>query len=38
MLTLDGQTTTVAPSVEAVVDEATRIMMFGMAPRPAPAR
>lgn len=33
MLTLDGQTTTVAPTVEAVVEEATRIMMFGMAPR-----
>jgi AcrR family transcriptional regulator len=31
MLTLDGQTTSVAPSVEAVVEEATRIMMFGMA-------
>jgi hypothetical protein len=33
MLTLDGQTATVAPSVEALVEEATRIMMFGMAPR-----
>lgn len=31
MLTLDGQTTTVAPSVDALVEEATRIMMFGMA-------
>jgi AcrR family transcriptional regulator len=35
MLTLDGQTTTVAPDVDALVEEATRIMMFGMAPRPA---
>ena len=33
-LTLDGQTETVAPSVDAVVDEATRLLMFGMA-RPA---
>ena len=33
MLTLDGQTTSVAPSVDAIVEEATRIMMFGMAAR-----
>ena len=33
MLTLDGQTTSVSPSVDAVVEEATRIMMFGMAAR-----
>jgi AcrR family transcriptional regulator len=31
MLTLDGQTGGVAPSVDALVEEATRIMMFGMA-------
>ena len=30
-LTLDGQTETVAPSVDAVVDESTRLLMFGMA-------
>ena len=34
MLTLDGQTTTVASSVDALVEESTRIMMFGLAPRP----
>jgi AcrR family transcriptional regulator len=34
MLTLDGQTGSVAPSVDAVVEEATRMMMFGMAKRP----
>lgn len=34
MLSLDGQTAGVAPSLEAVVEEAARIMMFGMAPRP----
>ena len=33
MLTLDGQTAGVAPSVDALVEEATRIMMFGLAPR-----
>ena len=33
MLTLDGQTTSVAPSVDVIVEEATRIMMFGMAGR-----
>jgi AcrR family transcriptional regulator len=33
MLTLDGQTTSVGPSVDAIVEEATRIMMFGMAAR-----
>jgi len=33
MLTLDGQTRGVAPSVEALLEEATRIMMFGMAGR-----
>ena len=32
-LTLDGQTAGVAPSVDALVEEATRIMMFGMAAR-----
>lgn len=36
MLTLDGQATSVAPDVDALVEEATRIMMFGMAGRPAP--
>jgi len=34
MLTLDGQTAGVAPNVDALVEEATRIMMFGMAARP----
>ncbi|MEW5918833.1 MAG: TetR/AcrR family transcriptional regulator [Gemmatimonadota bacterium] len=33
MLSLDGQSTGVAPSLDAQVQEATRIMMFGMAPR-----
>jgi AcrR family transcriptional regulator len=33
MLTLDGQTAGVAPNVDALVEEATRIMMFGMAGR-----
>ncbi|HJU72751.1 MAG TPA: TetR/AcrR family transcriptional regulator [Gemmatimonadaceae bacterium] len=33
MLSLDGQSTKVAPSIEAQVQEATRIMMFGMAAR-----
>ena len=33
MLSLDGQSTGVAPSIDAQVAEATRIMMFGMAPR-----
>lgn len=33
MLTLDGQTAGVAPDVETLVEEATRIMMFGMAAR-----
>ncbi len=33
MLTLDGQTKGVVTDVDALVDEATRIMMFGMAPR-----
>jgi AcrR family transcriptional regulator len=33
MLTLDGQTASVSPGVDAVVEEATRIMMFGMAAR-----
>ena len=33
MLTLDGQTAGVAPDVDVLVDEATRIMMFGMARR-----
>ena len=33
VLTLDGQTAGVAPSVDALVEEATRIMMFGMAAR-----
>lgn len=31
MLTLDGQTAGVTPSMDALVEEATRIMMFGMA-------
>jgi AcrR family transcriptional regulator len=31
ILILDGQTTAVAPNVNALVEEATRIMMFGMA-------
>lgn len=34
MLTLDGQTAGIAPNVTSLVEEATRIMMFGMAPRP----
>jgi hypothetical protein len=33
MLVLDKQTAGVAPDVNALVEEATRIMMFGMAPR-----
>jgi AcrR family transcriptional regulator len=33
MLSLDGQTHGVAPSLAALVQEATHIMMFGMAPR-----
>jgi AcrR family transcriptional regulator len=33
ILTLDGQTTGLAPNVDALVEEATRIMMFGMAGR-----
>ena len=33
MLSLDRQSTGVAPSIDAQVAEATRIMMFGMAPR-----
>jgi AcrR family transcriptional regulator len=33
MLTLDGQTSGVAPDIDALVEEATRIMMFGMARR-----
>ena len=33
MLILDGQTAGVAPNVDALVEEATRIMMFGMAGR-----
>ncbi|MEX2179538.1 MAG: TetR/AcrR family transcriptional regulator [Gemmatimonadaceae bacterium] len=37
MLTLDGQTHGVAPSLEALLDEATRIMMFGMAGRSSSA-
>jgi AcrR family transcriptional regulator len=36
MLTLDGQTAGVAPDVDALVQEATRIMMFGMAASPEP--
>ena len=34
MLTLDGVTNNVAPPLETLLDDATRIMMFGMAPRP----
>lgn len=33
MLSLDGQTRGIAPSDDAIVEEATNIMMFGMAPR-----
>jgi len=33
MLSLDGQSAEVAPSIDVQVQEATRIMMFGMAPR-----
>ena len=33
MLSLDGQTAGVAPSLDALVDEVTRVIMFGMAPR-----
>ena len=33
MLTLDGQTAGVAPDVDTLVEEATGIMMFGMAAR-----
>ena len=33
ILVLDGQTEGIAPDPEALVEEATRIMMFGMAPR-----
>jgi AcrR family transcriptional regulator len=33
MLTLDGQTKGIAPDVDDLVEEATRIMMFGMARR-----
>ena len=33
MLTLDGQTSGIAPDVDDLVDEVTRIVMFGMAPR-----
>lgn len=32
-LSLDGQTADVAPSLDALVEEATRMMMFGMAVR-----
>ena len=35
MLILDRQTEGVAPDMNALVEEATRIMMFGMAGRPA---
>jgi AcrR family transcriptional regulator len=35
MLSLDGQSAGVAPSIDVQVQEATRIMMFGMAPRPS---
>ena len=33
MLSLDGQTTGVVASLDALVDEALRLVMFGMAPR-----
>jgi AcrR family transcriptional regulator len=33
LLTLDGVTNNVAPSLDTLLGEATRIMMFGMAPR-----
>ena len=33
MLSVDGQTADVAPTVDVLVEEATRIMMFGMAGR-----
>jgi AcrR family transcriptional regulator len=35
MLTLDGQVAGVAPNVDELVEESTRIMMFGLAGRPA---
>ncbi len=35
MLSLDGQTADVGLGVDALVEEMTRLMMFGMAPRPA---
>ena len=35
MLALDGQSTGVAPDIDAQIMEATRIMMFGMAARPS---
>jgi AcrR family transcriptional regulator len=35
MLSLDGQAASVTPDLDALVAEATRIMMFGMAPRNA---
>jgi AcrR family transcriptional regulator len=35
ILVLDGQTAGVAPDVDALVEESTRIMMFGMAGRPS---
>jgi AcrR family transcriptional regulator len=34
-LSLDGQTEGVAPALDVLVDEATRMMMFGMAARPS---
>jgi AcrR family transcriptional regulator len=37
VLTLDGQIAGIAPNIDVVLDEATRIMMFGMAKRPAEA-
>ncbi len=35
MLSLDGQVAGVAPSLDALVEETTRIVMFGLAPRDA---
>jgi AcrR family transcriptional regulator len=38
MLSLDGQKGGTAPSIEALVEEMTQVMMFGMAPRAEPPR
>lgn len=36
MLSLDGQTADIAPSVDAMVDQSTKMIMFGLAPRDGP--